>query len=380
MGNCFSQFKEKSSGSSKYNQKMITLYQDQIIDGYLEIQNNLELKSLDFIDNLKDLKDLEIHQCPNVIRCPKIQSKSITRVSFSFCKINNFRNIELENLEQISFCGNKKSNFRELIKFKTLKDLQIGFINVNINSISSMTYLKQLKLIQCQISNISVLSQFLMLEQLDLTFNPKIIVSQLSNLVQLTKLSLAYCQIQEISAFSTLINLKDLSLYKNNITNLTPLSKLIGLQKLYLGGNQVSDILVLRSLRNLQCLDISNNKITYISPLKELINLINLNISHNTITNIEPVKSHPHFNNYKINNQGIPTRQDILLSNIIKSFEMQISQSKHMKYGILSIRKGFDQQKRQINVLISAQCIQHEQFTTIVASLFESSNSVENCQ
>ncbi|CAL6031785.1 Leucine-rich_repeat domain superfamily [Hexamita inflata] len=158
MGNCVSQQKDKSlEQASKYNQKMINLYQDLIIDGCLEIQNNQELQSLDFIDDLMDLKDLEIHQCRNVIKCPKIHSQSITRVFFSFCQINNFRDIELENLELINFCGNKKSNFQDIAKFQKLKKLQIGYENLNLNSISSLTYLKQLKLMKCQLANISKL-------------------------------------------------------------------------------------------------------------------------------------------------------------------------------------------------------------------------------
>ena len=106
----------------------------------------------------------------------------------------------------------------------------------------NLTYLTYLTLNDNDITDISSLSKFTMLERLWLSNNGIEDISALAKLTNLTELWLWNNRIEDISALSKLTNLTRLSLGSNNITDISALSGLINLRMLIIQINRISDI------------------------------------------------------------------------------------------------------------------------------------------
>ena len=95
-------------------------------------------------------------------------------------------------------------------------------------------------------------------------------LSGLSELTQLEWLTLVNNQISDISPLANLKGLEHLNLDANVIKDVSPLAKLTQLEVLYLENNQISDVSPLAGLTNLERLDLRNNAISDFSPLEGL--------------------------------------------------------------------------------------------------------------
>ena len=120
----------------------------------------------------------------------------------------------------------------------------------------------------------------------------------LSDVWELTQLRLSDCDITDISSLGELTNIQNLRLYYNNITDVSALSHLVNLTELVLFGNDIRDISALEALENLVTLDLNYTLVSDISPLKNLTNLEELKVSPDTwsdkftgeyITDISPL-------------------------------------------------------------------------------------------
>lgn len=85
---------------------------------------------------------------------------------------------------------------------------------------------------------------------------------------QLIMLKLADNDISDISALSGFVNLKELELGSNNITDINPLKDSYGITSLKLNDNQISDISALSQYGSLNKLELQNNNISDIEPLR----------------------------------------------------------------------------------------------------------------
>lgn len=146
--------------------------------------------------------------------------------------------------------------------------------NVSLQPVSELQYLKNLSLLNNNISDISPLSK----------------------LTGLEKLALGWNDIQDISALKGMEKLVSLGLWDNNIKNISPVSELTLLRYLDIANNQVTSLDALSQLHNLQELWANGNQITSLSTLDPDGTLKILMISHNPLEDYKIWKvEHPYL-------------------------------------------------------------------------------------
>ncbi len=170
-------------------------------------------------------------------------------------------------------------------------------LNFNKNKVSDLSLLSELlnlNNLYCadnQILDLSPLTNSLTLNVLYLKDNQIMDLSPLSNLSNLTRLVCWNNQITDLSVLSNLSNLTILGCQTNKITDLSPLSNLSKLNILYCGDNQIADLNVLADLPSLVTFFCWGNQITDLSPLSNLSNLSSLDCSDNQITDLSPLSN-----------------------------------------------------------------------------------------
>lgn len=120
------------------------------------------------------------------------------------------------------------------------------------------------------IRDVEALSGLTSLEDLRLDRNEIHDISALSGLTSLKKLYLSQNRIGDISSFSSLTSLKELDLNDNQIADISALSDLTSLNQLFLFGNGIQDISALAGLTSLSFLMIE-------TPILDRAGAINFN-------------------------------------------------------------------------------------------------------
>ena len=141
------------------------------------------------------------------------------------------------------------------------------------------------------ISDLTGLSCFTKLEELDLSNNKITDVSELSEMKHLKKLHLEGNQISEVKPLASLNSLKLLDLEGNKISNIYVLKDLKGLTVFDIRNNYVADISIIADMKNMEQLYIRNNYITDITPLEGLRKVTYLSMGDNSIEDISPIRN-----------------------------------------------------------------------------------------
>ncbi|MDO5138649.1 MAG: leucine-rich repeat domain-containing protein, partial [Oscillospiraceae bacterium] len=179
-----------------------------------------------------------------------------------------------------------------LSAFSNLMELDMGGNQIeDIGALSSLKNLKKLVLDKNQIKDISVLSGLTNLTTLSLRENEISDISAVSNLMNVTNLNLSYNQFSDIRALSGLSDLNYLDLRSNEIADYSVLSGLTNLIGLNLSFNKINDLSVLSELTNLTKLYLGFCKISDISALSSLTNLTSLDLVENQISDISALSS-----------------------------------------------------------------------------------------
>lgn len=204
-----------------------------------------EIKMINHLDKLTDLKQLKIHNL-------KIK------------EINGLEN--LTQLEELDISGNEISEIKGLETLINLKILDLSDNNIEyIQGLENLTKLEDLYLI----------------------FNKIASISGLEHQKNLISLNLAENQINEIKNLANLKNLKEMRLDSNQISEIKGLENLVKLEELNLSDNQIKKIIGLKNLKNLKKLDLESNQISEIKNLKNLKNLEFLILAYNEIDELK---------------------------------------------------------------------------------------------
>ncbi|CAL5974316.1 leucine_Rich Repeat (LRR)-containing protein [Hexamita inflata] len=295
---------------SEYDQRMIHQFQDKIIDGELAIKDDQELTDLSFIQNL-NVSKVKLNNCQNIKQ--NVVSDNIKELCINSCNFVNVDGLKLNNLEVLSLRESRMesaqkilvqmqnnpiySQLKELNLSKSLhiqQEIQNHFDDQNyeeelqLNDQKSMVNLVKLTLHGNIITNISVLSTFANLEELDLSMNRNINIDPIQYLKKLTKLSLENCGLTNIQDLSSLTNLIELNLAENEGIDISPIHELTQLVKLNLYWCKLQNIIPLKNLSKLACLEVSCNEIEDMSQLSSLNNLKDLSASFMKFVDITP--------------------------------------------------------------------------------------------
>ena len=156
-----------------------------------------------------------------------------------------------------------------------------------------------------EITDISALSEMLILRDLDLRDNSITDISPLSSLTDLIFLQLSRNPLSSLEDLENLTGLILLNINSVEISDIQSLSSLPNLQYLYIFGNSITDISTLSACPHIIYLYADYNLIVDISVLSGMTDLNNIYLRHNMIQDINPL----------VNNAGIASGDQVALEN-----------------------------------------------------------------
>ncbi|CAL6083943.1 leucine-rich_repeat domain-containing protein [Hexamita inflata] len=380
---------------SDHEQQIIKQQIDQIKAGVFKIEEDPEIKSIEFI-KLLNIQKLELISCNDMV--PKLESKRITELHIENTNYLKLNELQLENLEifkyykLISEWSQVNYNFvQEIVQFNNLKQLYLDRCRVDIGPLQQMISLTKVQLNHCSLEKLEALRPLVNLTDLSLFGNDYIEINQLQYLTQLTKLDLGLCGLVKIEALSTLINLTDLFLYGNEKLDISPLQHLtnlitlnldscglvslealrplVNLTDLSLYGNEYIEITpiqylkqltklnlrfcgltnleILRPLSNLTELQVAWNYIVYLQPLLELKQLKKLDAQTNKLVD-EVIKQHPNSKRFILFNQQKPSKEELKQANIALNINFPITPLRQIQKQINNLKYQFTIFKQKI--------------------------------
>ncbi|CAL5978835.1 leucine-rich_repeat domain-containing protein [Hexamita inflata] len=291
---------ENRTEDAEYNYTMKQKYKHKIQNGELQIKNIRKLI------NLKSFQDFQIHkleliECTNIVA--KLKNSSIKELIIRICGLKDYEDIELENLEILEI-SNWTLKIQNIQKFNKLQHLNITC--TNCTDISNL-YLPQLRILNLRdnkLKDLTPISKFVNLEELNLSNNQDIKNTYpIQYLKKLTKLNLSYCQLYFVIQFEELTNLLvELDVSDNFNVDLSSFKHFVNLKILNISRTNTDTINVLQPLNNLETLDISKNDIVNIDILKYFCNLTYLNLSYTDVQNIELLPQLVHLKEIDLSN------------------------------------------------------------------------------
>lgn len=208
----------------------------------------------------------------------------------------------LENLDYLSINYSYPSNYPQIQTLAPLSNLtgltalhltnasRQGIVS-DVNSLSNLTALRELSIVNQYISDLTPVANLTQLNRLGLTANPIEDLSPLQSLTQLNHLSISRTEVSDLTPLSGHENLNSISANSANISDITPLQSIQNLKGISMFDNQIADITPLASLSQLEALSLSENNITDLSALSNLTQLRSLSISGNPITDLSPLSN-----------------------------------------------------------------------------------------
>ncbi len=213
-------------------------------------------------------------------------------------------NLSNNNLTDVSYLNNTK--------FKTLKSLNLSN-NPNISGWEDLTYLTDLRLANCNITDISGFSKWVDRDEeyllLDLSNNPNIEGLEILKSLKVNNLKLANCNIKDLSVLVSQ-NMYDLDLSGNKeIENIEEINEFENLWVLTLNDCDIKDASIFEEIHYIDMIDLSYNKgIKNINKIKtswlslqncdienldeftETNTMYEINLRNNKIKDITPLK------------------------------------------------------------------------------------------
>ena len=227
---------------------------------------------------LKSLEELDLSDNENLSDINALSGLT------SLTKLDLSRNRRLKDISALS----ELTSLTELILSETsVSDISVlsGLIALNNLSISGSVAIRS------PLTDISALEGLMALEELNLSNTSVTDLGCLAGLTSLTKLDLSYnLSITDISALSGMTSLKYLGLNGTSVSDISAISGMASLIDLGLAGTRTNDISALSGLKELTTLHLGATNISDISALSGLKSLTNLTLSWcKNLTEIRPL-------------------------------------------------------------------------------------------
>jgi hypothetical protein len=180
----------------------------------------------------------------------------------------------LTGLRELRLTNTQVSDLSPLAGLTGLTRLWLESTPVNdLSPIAGLTRLTWLSLDSTPVSDLSPIADLKGLTRLSLMWMQVSDLSPLSGLTGLTLLQLDEAQVSDLSPLGGLTGLEWLTLSGTKVSDLSSLHKLTGLKGLLLHGTQVRDLLPLAGLKGLKQLGLNGNPATDLRPLRKLTRL-----------------------------------------------------------------------------------------------------------
>jgi Leucine-rich repeat (LRR) protein len=200
------------------------------------------------------------------------------------CEINTK---DLDSVKEI-ICVDCKN----LHGIKYLKNLKtITFANCSIDDFSEIKELQSivsLKILNSKFTSIDFICDLISLEYLYLDNNKALInTAKLKKLSNIKELYLLNSQISDISSIEYLTNIETLWVYNNQIKDISMLEKLVNLENLNARNNNIKSISNFSKCKKLKTLDLAYNDIKFDKNFHSLKHVKELNLARNNIDRID---------------------------------------------------------------------------------------------
>lgn len=185
---------------------------------------------------------------------------------------------------------------KDISSLKYMKWLKVISISVeNLNDISFFSQMNNLEEIyftnlDCQINDWNPIENCINLKSFSGTFLKLNDLECFSTLNDLKYLCLLDCEVKDISGIENLENLNTFEISGKNTDDFTSLNKLSNLSTLKILDADIKDISFIKDLKNLNNLSLYGNKIQDYSAVFELPNLKKLTIDKGALTEDELIK------------------------------------------------------------------------------------------
>lgn len=199
----------------------------------------------------------------------------------SLDSLNLSGNREIKNL-------NALSELRDL-KYLDISNTSI----TNLAPISNVTLLESLNISYTSTSNIQFIKYSDRLKYLDISNTKIENISELLNLKSLIGVRAEKTPIQSFAVLNEFKNLVDLDLTESGFNNLENIKELIKLERLDLSKNYMLNFSAIASLTSLKNLDLSQSNLQDLSPLKGMTRLELLDITGTSVADLSPVENLP---------------------------------------------------------------------------------------
>lgn len=186
----------------------------------------------------------------------------------------------------------------------------------DLTGLSAFSNVKELDLRTNGITRIDELSGLKKLEELVLESNHIRDLTPLAELEDLRKLEAAKNDIYDFSPIMGLRNLEVLDLIENHIDSIKGIGKMAKINELHLGHNSIEDISPVTELRDLTHLSFGYNKVEDISCLEELPMLHVLTMSYNQIHNLGPIADMPELDHLEVRNNPLDEESIAILDSL----------------------------------------------------------------
>ncbi|CAL6035640.1 leucine-rich_repeat domain-containing protein [Hexamita inflata] len=320
----------------------------------LNIQFN-KVSDISAISRLKNLRILDLSR-NSITDISALQSlQDLMTLDLSFTRISSFT-VALPNLVDLNICGNTLDNKSGLEHSQNLQNLDLSQTNSKYLKFTTpqLLNLRKLMLQANDIQEITYISKYQLLQNLDLNYNYTLQnIEPLKYCTQLIKLDLSNTNVTNIKPLQFLKNLQYLRLCYIKIQDIWPLQFMKYLKRLEMLKTQVIDLHPLQHLYKLETIDIQYANVIDVSPLQNLNQLKNIFMFRNKIQNWEPIKHHKYFpelidGEYQFDSsQKEPTADDLTFYNkILKVHSSHQQMRKIMNNNKISTFRAYVTQKK----------------------------------
>lgn len=231
----------------------------------------------------------------DVIIAGKSYSADTVYLDLTGLGLNNSDIKNLKKLKKLTTVMLNDNNISNLSVFSELSDLEGLWINNNrITDLSPLKNLKNLKWLSIddnQVSDLSPLSSTRSLEQFWCGGNPISDLSPISKNKGMHMIGFRECRIKDLSALSDMPELEFIAANDNNISSLSPLGGTRKLEQLYIDRNPITDLSPISKNKGMVQLGVAGCQIGTLSALSGMTKLETLYAFGCGLTDIEPLKN-----------------------------------------------------------------------------------------
>jgi internalin A len=205
----------------------------------------------------------------------------------------NYEIRKCQGLRELDVSGKQITDIGFLSNFILLEKLNLSKTLVkDLSAIQNLTKLKELNLAGSKVDTLLYLRNLTNLEILDVSDLQLYSIADLAALVKIRELSCGGNKLKDLEPLRNMTVLEELDISLNySIKDVEPITGIVTLEKLKLRKVVIGSLEPLTGLTNLIHLDCFNAGISDLNPIKKLPKLMHLDISHNSISDIGPLRN-----------------------------------------------------------------------------------------